>query len=105
MVVDIKMIGIETVYLKKIGIEMVDIKIVGRAMIYMEMIGREMVDIKIVVREIVDINMRGIEMVDIKIVVDCGCPGMMLLMRRRPEAGAPRTKLPAWCWMRLAMSL
>ena len=24
---------------------------------------------------------------------------------RRPEAGAPRTKLPAWCWMRLAMSL
>ena len=34
MVVDIKMIGIETVYLKKIGREMVDIKIVGRAMIY-----------------------------------------------------------------------
>ena len=37
--------------------------------------------------------------------VDCGCPGMMLLMHRRPEGGAPLIKLPAWCWMRLAMSL
>ena len=38
-------------------------------------------------------------------VVACDCPGMMLLILLRPEAGTPLTKLPAWCWMRLAMSL